>query len=111
MGWTKHPDAVRAHQERRREALSNIKSLAKEIAKVLKDPELFPSKAFELGSLLHTELQGFAYLCAAVGGGEDEDMRPYFDLLFQTIPSFEWRPNASQSFEHECPGPRDGGHG
>jgi hypothetical protein len=102
MGWTKHPDAVKAHQERRREALSNIKDLAKEIAGALRDPELFSNRAFELGSLLHTELQGFVYLCAAVGGGEDVDLRPYFHLVLETIPAFKWRPHASQSIEHQC---------
>ena len=91
MGWTKHPDAVKAHQERRREALSNIKDLAKEIAGVIKNPELFSSQAFELGSLLHTELQGFAYLCNAVGGGEDVDLDPYFHLICTLIPAFKWR--------------------
>ena len=110
MGWTKHPDAVREHQERRREALSNIKALAKEITKVLKEPELTHDRAFELGSLLHTELQGFAYLCAAVGGGEDEDLRPYFLLVSTTVPAFQWRENVRPHSEHRCTTPGDDRH-
>lgn len=91
MGWTKHPDAVQAYQSGRKEALSSVRKLAKELKQELQSPsDIHGQNILELGGALHYDLRRFTSFRRGVGGDEDVDIGPYVDLLLKVFPSFKW---------------------
>ena len=91
MGWTKHPDAVRAVQGARKEALSSVRKTANTLKQELQSPDdVNGFGILELGGALHCELVRFDKLRRAVGGDEEVDLRPYVRLVLEAIPAFKW---------------------
>lgn len=92
MGWSKHPDAVRALQGARQEAYACIKETAKAIRRELADPDDITGVELAMHAyFLHQELKRFRSLRHAVGGHEDVSLQPYVDLLLEVFPKFKWR--------------------
>lgn len=92
MGWSKHPDAVRALQGARQEVYAGIKETAKAIRREFHDPDdCFGADLAMHAYFLHQELRRFSELRHAVGGHEDVSLRPYVDLLLEVFTKFKWR--------------------
>jgi len=91
MGWTKHLDAVQAHQEGRRSALKELKTYAKALEVELDCPDLGGILVFGLGCDLHSILKQFVAFQTAVGGDEEVDLKPYFSLVLDAVTEFKWK--------------------
>ncbi len=91
MGWTKHPDALRALQGARREVYADIKDTAKAIRREFADPDDVNGTELMMHAYyLHQELNRYVGLRRAIGGHDEVDLRPYVDLLLEVFPNFKW---------------------
>jgi len=100
MSWVKHPDAIRAYQERRGTALAEVKKSAKRLREELECPDCLGFEIPMLGAGLLDDIKRFERFRAAVGGDIDVDLKPYFDLVLDAVPGFKWRAHVRQDTEH-----------
>jgi len=107
MGWAKHHDAVRHQGAMRSKALSDLKTIAKNLQSELECPDSGSCEVvLELGSALHHALGQFVKLREAVGGDYDVDVSAYVHLILDAVPAFKWSLHVRPHVEHRRASPR-----